>query len=268
MQVISMTKGKIVQDYFNGQEIIVKHSTFDEIKKIEEARNILKKHQIFIDGVPFNFHLPRIYDYRDNKIYMEFLAGDNLELELRTPKHHNSAVNITNSLFQFLYDKEIYWGDFAPRNIIIDKENKMINLCDFERGISAHAIKKEYLQNYTYEEYAAFLFPHERRFSEKLNDIFLVNNPEPIKLCDIRSNRVKSIIKNINIPENTLTTQTVANINKMIILAETPYKRNEENIFPIIKLEQIKDNSYELFAKEICNILANKGHFYGNSRRI
>ena len=59
---------------------------------------------------------------------MEFLTGDNLELELRTPKHHNCAVNMTNSLFQLLYDKEIYWGEFDPRNIIIDKENKMVNL--------------------------------------------------------------------------------------------------------------------------------------------
>ena len=40
MQVISMTGGKIVQDYLNGQEIIVKRSTFDEVKK-------LKKPEIF-----------------------------------------------------------------------------------------------------------------------------------------------------------------------------------------------------------------------------
>ena len=199
---------------------------------------------------------------------MEFLVGDNLEIELRTPKHHDNAVIETNSLFQYFYDNQLYWGDFAPRNIIIDNENKIIKLCDFERGIASHTSKKEYLQNYAYEEYAAFLFPSERHFSEKLNDIFIVDNPEPIKLCDIHSNRVKSIIKNRNIPENTLTTQTIANINKMIILAETPYKKNESAVFPIVRLEQIKDNSYELFAKEICNILTNKGPFYGNSGRI
>ena len=268
MQVISMTKGKITQDYINGREIIVKRSTFDEVKKIEKARNILKKHKIFIDEVPFDFHLPKIYDYQDGKIYMEFLTGDNLELELRTPKHHNCAVNMTNSLFQLLYDKEIYWGDFAPRNIIIDKENKMVNLCDFERGIYSNVNRYTYLQNYAYEEYAAFLFPSERCFSESLNDIFLVDKPQQIRLTDIHSNRVKSIIKEKGISEDNLTTQTVANINKMIILAETPYKRNGENIFPIVRLEQIKDNSYELFAKEVCNILAKKGHLYGNSGRI
>ena len=49
-----MTRGKIVQDYLNGQEIIVKRSTFDEVKKIEEARNILKKHKIFIGEVLTN----------------------------------------------------------------------------------------------------------------------------------------------------------------------------------------------------------------------
>ena len=37
MQVISMTKGKITQDYISRREIIVKRSTFDEVKKIEKA---------------------------------------------------------------------------------------------------------------------------------------------------------------------------------------------------------------------------------------
>lgn len=268
MQVISMTKGKITQDYINGQEVIVKRSSFDEIKKIEEARRIFKDKKISIKDSDFIFHLPQIYDFEKGNIYMEFLSGDNLEIGLRTRQFRDTAVNITNSLFQYLYDKNIYWGDFAPRNIMIDNENKIINLCDFERGIRNDIYGKEYLQNYAYEEYAAFLFPAERTFSEKLNDIFIADKPSSIKMADIHSNRVKSIIREKNISEDILTTQTVANINKMIILAETPYKLNGENIFPIINLEQIKDNSYELFAKEVCKIISDRGRNYGNNERI
>lgn len=268
MQVISMTIGKIRKEQINGQEIIVKKSSFDEIRKIEEARKLFKHHCIKLDGKDFTFHLPKIYDYRENEIYMELLTGDNLEINLRTPQNRNQAVKVTNLLFQYLYDNNIYWGDFAPRNVMINVDKQTINLCDFERGIQTNITGKEFLQNYAYEEYAAFLFPRERTFSEKLNDIFTVDREHQITIDDIRSNRIKSIIKEMNIPENSLTNQTSANINKMIIIAETPYNVNGQNIFPIIELENIKDNSYELFAKKVCNIVKTKGLDNGYSRRL
>ncbi len=268
MQVISMTEGKITQDYISGHKIIVKQSSFDEIKKIECARKILEKRKIKIGNEEFSFHLPKINGYKNGKIYMEFLVGDNLEISLRSSEDREKAINTTNTLFQYFYDNKIYWGDFAPRNIIINKKNRIINLCDFERGIYSNFSGKEYLQNYAYEEYAAFLFPVERRFSEKLNSIFTVEEIIPVKISDIRSKRVKSIIKEIGIAEKKLTNQTVANINKMIILSETPYKRNGISEFPIVRLEQIKDNSYELFAKEVRRVLIARGYYHGKDREL
>lgn len=199
---------------------------------------------------------------------MEFLTGNNLEIALRTPQYRNDAVKVTNSLFQYMYDNYLYWGDFAPRNIMIDSDKHIINLCDFERGIKTNITGKEYLQNYTYEEYAAFLFPKERTFSEKLNDIFTVDQEYPVAMMDIHSNRVKSIIKEKDMSEVTLTNQTVANINKMIIIAETPYKKQDQNVFPIIDLEKIKDVSYQLFAKEVCGRLKTRGYINGYSGRL
>ncbi|MBO7097464.1 MAG: hypothetical protein J6W11_02355 [Alphaproteobacteria bacterium] len=268
MQVISMTRGKIRQDYINGQEIIVKQSSFDEVRKIEQARNIFKNRTIILDGKDFIFHLPRIYDYKDNQIYMEFLSGNNLEIDLRTSKNRENAVKITNILFQYMYDNQIYWGDFAPRNIMIDTDRQSINLCDFERGIQSNITSKEFLQNYAYEEYAAFLFPHERIFSEKLNNIFHIDKPLPITMNDIHSNRVKSIIQEKHLPTNQLTTQTIANINKLIILAETPYKINSTPVFPIIDLEQTKDISYQLFAQKVCSIIARQDIIHGHYTRV
>ncbi len=263
-----MTKDKIRKEQINGLDIIIKKSSFDEIRKIEEARKVFKHHVVKLGGKNFTFHLPKIYDYRENEIYMELLTGDNLEILLRTSQGRNNAVEATNSLFQYIYDNNLYWGDFAPRNIMIDSDKQTINLCDFERGIQTNIKGKEFLQNYAYEEYAAFLFPRERTFSKKLNDIFNVNEEYPITMEDIHSNRIKSIIREMKIPENSLTNKTSANTNKMIVIAETPYKINKRNIFPIVTLENIKDKSYELFAKEVCNILKIKGHINGYSRRL
>ena len=82
MQVTSLTKGKIRHTRINGREIIIKKSAFEEIKKIEEARIILKGRTILLGGKNFTFHVPKIYDYKNNEIYMEFLNGNNLEIAL------------------------------------------------------------------------------------------------------------------------------------------------------------------------------------------
>lgn len=268
MQVISMTAGKIKKGFISGREVIVKKSSFDEVKKIEAARRVFDGHELVLGGEPFRFHLPKIYDYRDGNIFMEFLQGGNLEIALRTDRHRPEAVQTVNSLFQYLYDKQIYWGDFAPRNIIVDGDSHTIGLCDFERGIGQGISGKEYLQNYAYEEYAAFLLPSERDFSESLNHIFTVDKEQPAAFDDIRSKRVKSIIQELGMPLENLTNQTVANVNKMIIAAETPYKSEGRFVFPIIELEQAKDLSYAGFAKRVCQIVQNKGTGHGNFGRI
>ena len=102
---------------FKWKKVVIKESSFDEVKKIEEARKILKTHKIEINNIEYSLHLPKIYAFKNNKIYMEFLKGDNLELILRTPQNRKSGVQILNSIFQYLYDNKIYWKDFAPRNI-------------------------------------------------------------------------------------------------------------------------------------------------------
>ena len=48
VQIISMTQGKIKRDFIAGREVVIKKTSFEEVKKIEEARNILKKHNIYV----------------------------------------------------------------------------------------------------------------------------------------------------------------------------------------------------------------------------
>lgn len=268
MDVISLTKDKINKVIISNKEIITKKSSFEEIKNIENARKFFKNKEIILNNKTYTFHLPHIYDYQNNTIYMEFMKGHNLELALRENEKHKTAAQITSNLLQYLCDNKIYWGDFAPRNVLIDEANNKINLCDFERGIKDNIPQKTYLQHFVYEEYAAFLLPRERTFSETIDKIFTVDNIKSVQFREIKSNRVKHIIMAKHLAMNSLTNQTIANINKMIILAETPYLKQNNLIFPIIELETIKDKSYELFANKICNII-NKGITnYGNNTRI
>ena len=131
MEVISLTEGKINRTYIAGKDVITKQSSFDEIKNIEIARKALTNKTILLENDVYMFHLPKIYDYKDGCIFMEFLQGDNLELDLRNSTKHQDAAQDTNDLFQYMYENQILWKDFAPRNIIIDRQRHIVNLCDF-----------------------------------------------------------------------------------------------------------------------------------------
>lgn len=199
---------------------------------------------------------------------MEFLQGDNLELDLRNSTKHQDAAQDTNDLFQYMYENQILWKDFAPRNIIIDRQRHIVNLCDFERGIASDIRGKQFLQNYVYEEYAAFLLPYERKFPQSVEDIFNVDERHPVEFDNIKSKRVKSLIEAMCLPKGNLNSQTIANMNKLIVMAETPYKKGGQLVFPIIELEQIKDRSYSQFAKRIVQINKTRGNTHGNGGRL
>lgn len=268
MEVISLTEGKINRTYIAGKDVITKQSSFDEIKNIEIARKALTNKTILLENDVYMFHLPKIYDYKDGCIFMEFLQGDNLELDLRNSTKHQDAAQDTNDLFQYMYENQILWKDFAPRNIIIDRQRHIVNLCDFERGIASDIRGKQFLQNYVYEEYAAFLLPYERKFPQSVEDIFNVDERHPVEFDNIKSKRVKSLIEAMCLPKDNLNSQTIANMNKMIVMAETPYKKGGQLVFPIIELEQIKDRSYSQFAKCIVQINKTRGNTHGNGGRL
>lgn len=48
----------------------------------------------------------------------------------------------------------------------------------------------------------------------------------------------KSLIEAICLPKDNLNSQTIANMNKMIVMAETPYKKGGQLVFPIIEYER------------------------------
>lgn len=110
MEVISLTEGKINRTYIAGKDVIIKQSSFDEIKNIEIARKALTNKTILLENDVYMFHLPKIYDYKDGCIFMEFLQGDNLELDLR------NSTNIKIPMIYFNICMKIrYYGKILRR---------------------------------------------------------------------------------------------------------------------------------------------------------
>ena len=256
MEVISLDEDrvKIFDNY------VKKKSNVNEYNSLNKANLMSKElNNITIDNTYFQIVTPKVYDFTNNIITMERCFGDNLELILRHRNTYNTGVLFLNNLLKFFIDNNFYWQDFAPRNILVQK-NK-ISILDFDRGISDKVPSiQDYLVNSVYEEYGAFILPDDRIYD--INDVYDSIDNTLMNISIISSNRVKTILKNLGYKDYVPIKDYMLAI-KMIVTNETPYKDNEEIMFPILELEEyLKNEGYQKYAEKII------GGYYGKQKRI
>lgn len=85
-----------------------------KLKNIEIARKALTNKTILLENDVYMFHLPKIYDYKDGCIFMEFLQGDNLELDLRNSTNIKMPLKIPMIYFNICM-KIRYYGKILHR---------------------------------------------------------------------------------------------------------------------------------------------------------
>ncbi len=256
MQIISLEKGKVVFD--NNQ--VIKKSSQKELETLKYAKKIIQNcNSVQIDNQKYKIKVPEIYDFSDEKIYMERCYGKNLEISLREQHNHKKGVVYTNSLLEHFINNNFFWKDFAPRNILIDE--KEISIMDFERGITNKVNSlNEYFWDSVYEEYSAFLLPFERIYNH--DNILQTNSIDEISIDSINSKRIRNILKQLGYEKVAPLSKYVLAI-RMIIINEEPYIKENDIIFPLIELEDyISENGHEMYAKKII------GGYYDKKRNI
>ena len=246
MEVISLEEGKVQI----LESTVIKKSKKEEVEFLKLARELINNKVIKIDSKEYNFKVPEVYSYENGFIEMERLFGENLELILRDKNNHKQGVVFLNNLLKFFLDNKIYWQDFAPRNILIS--NNQISIMDFERGIfNKFDNLSDYFANTVYEEYGAFLFSDERIIS--VDDALKIKENKIIKIDEIKSNRVKHILKVLGFNE-TCMLRDYYNAVKIIITNEEPYLKEDEFIFPLIELEEyLSKKGYEDYSRKVVN---------------
>lgn len=256
MEVISLTKDKVLKIKYRHKNAYLKNTTKDELINLRRAEKFLKNKEIMLLNEKYQIRTPKIYLWNklNQQIIMEECKGENLELMLRNKNRRTEGIKILHTFMKFILDESFFWHDFAPRNILINNEKKEIELVDFEKGITLEKDFdiKHFLRENVYEEYAAFLLPEERALNEK--KVFSIGqNEDDIKLSieSIKSNRVKQIATKLGIKKYILMSQYL-NILHMIISAEEPFKRKDNTIFPIVELENIlQEKGYSCYTDEI-----------------
>lgn len=84
------------------------------------------------------------------------------------------------------------------------------------------------------------MLPYERKFPQSVEDIFNVDERHPVEFDNIKSKRVKSLIEAMCLPKGNLNSQTIANMNKLIVMAETPYKKGGQLVFLSLNWSKLK----------------------------
>lgn len=250
----------------NGRKQFCKKTKVQELETNLLISGAMANKKIVIGSSKYSLSVPEIYNWDElrNILVMEYCDGVNLEFVLRNKTSYNFGVNILNELLKFFIENNLYWIDFAPRNILIT--DKKINFVDFEKGIGSYNDVKEYLRNHVYEEYGSFSFLEDRILTP--NDVFDLEATESEYIhymSDIGPKRIKAIAKLLGLNEK-LSHRQYLQIVKMFIIAEEPQIIGNDYFFPRVMLEQIlKDKnvnpeSFDNYAKKILSINKQAGN--------
>lgn len=253
LQVISFTEDKVWRTKYHNDNAYAKKTNESEVKNIQIASDFLKGKSVTVNGEAYKIKVPEIYSWDNKCLIMEECIGENLELMLRNDTKREVGKNFLNAAMNFCLSEKFYWHDFAPRNMIVNRQDKIISLVDFERGVTldSNFNQKKYLRENVFEEYVAFLLPEERPI--RTSRVFELQD-EADTLMDVRSiksNRVKKMAKKLNLPDNILYSQYLK-IIYMLIKAEEPLRRQGKVIFPIVQLEEIlAKDGYDTYINEV-----------------
>lgn len=260
--IVSYDSNKTWEEKVDDNIIVYKKTEVNEFKNILKMKKLLQNKSINIKGRKYKLKVPSVYDWDDNKgiLAMEFCKGKNLEFYLRNENTYNKGQFILNKILNFLIQNQIYWLDFAARNIIVGKNE--IYFVDYEKGFGRKNIKiKEFFRNHVYEEYCVFLFLKDRKYSidEILSSKREKNNT--FNLSQIKCKRCYTIAKLLGYNQ-TITKRQYLDILKMLITVQEPKVVDDKFYFPCVELDKIfvndnKEIALEKYCKKVINLYIN-----------
>jgi len=175
-KVVSLDKGRVaVFSSEEGPTVIIKRTSSEEFNNLLQMRNhILSETNSSLtwNGIEFKVVTPTIlkWDASSGELTTEYFSGQNLEiLLLDIDKDSRSKyVGFVRSFVDWMKQKGIIWKDCAPRNILINEDEKIIFIADFEKGNKLQSVPysqgdfNSNVRGIIYEEMCAFLFPEEQ----------------------------------------------------------------------------------------------------------
>lgn len=234
----------------NGKTVVKKQTAQKEYLNITLARQHLLKHQPVLGSVmghDFSISVAEVSDWNQELGVLStfFCNGDNLEGVLKNTfgKERSVWTEILRKIFEIFKTNGFLWGDFAPRNMILDWPQKTLWLVDFERNLHLKdcSIEQEvfnrYVRNYSREEFSCLLSQEEQ--SIVFRDFLDENYTGSVPTIQIESKRKKGLLKNLFGEKDCYSMAELRQTEDLMVFIATPFRVNEVLFFPMDSLDRI-----------------------------
>lgn len=246
-----------------GPAVIEKTTTFQEYRQITKAREYLKINPIILSKKLLLLIPAPILRWENKKSVLVtlFCNGINGEQVLRTStgSERSRSINLFKECFQKMRLAGFLWGDFAPRNMIIDEKSKRIWIVDFERQLElknkpvAKSLFSRYIRNYSFEEFSCFLFAEEQKkfFSNMLTE----ESKASIPASQIHSKRKSKLLTSLFGQKKYYKVKELQIVEALMIFVATPFFVNGMPFYPMDFIDRMSNqggpNTYVQIVQKI-----------------
>lgn len=246
--VISLEEEKMRIDHLpDGSAVVVKKTTETEFVNLVEVSSHLQNGgdvTLCVGKKSFSVTTPKIvsWDAENGVLSTEHFHGENLEillLDLDTSSRTKN-IDILKSFIAWMKQKGIIWKDAAPRNILIDKEERIICMVDFEKGNilrnSPYSDSEfnSHVRGIVFEEMCAFTFPQEQQL---IFGHIWEEEDRIIPVTSFRGKREPILYRRLfGEFSDQISTQKLAYVQKLMADTVTPYYIHDSAFFPLVLL--------------------------------
>ncbi|PIR04948.1 MAG: hypothetical protein COV57_01780 [Candidatus Liptonbacteria bacterium CG11_big_fil_rev_8_21_14_0_20_35_14] len=258
-KVLSFDSSKIkIKKDSNNKLIVIKKTCINEFININKVRINFNNSQVLNEKIIIKIANLIEWDEENLILKTEFCSGINCEIALKSTKDVDSRlffINIFKNLFITLREIGFLWGDLAPRNMVIDKENNYLWLFDFERKtfIEKSVLPERFIRflyNYALEEFSCFLFKDEQDYL--FQDFILKSINGLIRKNNIESKRKKILLYYFFGDKEYYSLDEIREIEMTMARAMTPFTLNGSIKYPAITIDNIcKQKGLIYYAKYI-----------------
>lgn len=230
-----------------GPAVIEKTTTFQEYRQITKAREYLKINPIILSKKLLLLIPAPILKWKNKKsvLITLFCNGINGEQVLRTSTGSERSRNIKlfKECFQKMRLAGFLWGDFAPRNMIIDEKSKRIWIVDFERQLElknkpvAKNLFSRYIRNYSLEEFSCFLFTDEQK--KFFSNMLTKESMTLIPASQIRSKRKGKLLTSLFGQKKYYKSEELQTVEALMVFVATPFFINGIPLYPMDLIDRM-----------------------------
>jgi hypothetical protein len=178
-----------------------------------------------------------------------YCKGDNLETILKYypyGKKRRDYLKLLRECILLFIRSGFGWGDIAPRNIIIDRESKIVWILDFEKPQSLHKNKSmtalwwsRWLRSYALEELSCLLNQFEVNYV--LNGLILPEWTDEVFFIDtIRSSRKKFLLQSLFTETSKFTMYQLEKVENIMARVASPFiNKSGVIIYPMYYIENM-----------------------------